>query len=133
MRLRDKIQIINRNKVLDSRGWFLKIISGNEDNLSKQVGEVYLVSAKPGESRANHYHPIAYEWFTVVLGKAQMKIEDVQTKEKFVLDLDSENPQTIYIPNNIAHSFINNFDLPYVLIAYSNMQYDKSDTVDYKL
>ncbi len=133
MSLKDKIQIINRNKISDSRGWFLKVINGKEDKLPNYTGEVYLISAHPGESRANHFHPKAHEWFTLVNGRAQMYIEDIQTKEKLLLELDGDNPQTVYVPNNIAHSFVNNSDLPYILVAYANELYDPADTVGYKI
>lgn len=133
MNLKDRIQIIERNKIMDSKGWFLKVITGKEDYLPDCTGEVYLISAKEGACRANHYHKEANEWFTLVEGKALMLIEDIKTKEKIKIELDSENPKTIYVPNNIAHAFQNVGDEQYILVTYTNLLYKAEDTVSYTL
>ncbi len=133
MSLKDKIQIINRNKISDSRGWFLKIIHGNEKNLPEHTGEVYVISADVGECRANHYHLEAYEWFTLIKGKAEMMLEDISSKERIILRLDEDTPVTIYVTNNIAHAFNNIGDIPFILVTYTNKLFESKDTVPYKL
>ncbi|MHC1738590.1 MAG: WxcM-like domain-containing protein [Ignavibacteriaceae bacterium] len=133
MSLKDKIKIIDRKLISDSRGWFLKVITGKECNLPNFTGEVYLISAEIGECRANHYHIDAHEWFTLVRGKAEMIIEDIITKERIILLLDAKNPHTIYVPNNIAHAFNNVGSIPYLLVTYTSRLYEKKDTVSYNL
>lgn len=133
MSLHDKITFIKRDKIFDSRGYFLKIINGKEDNLPKYTGEVYVISAGIGECRANHYHLEAHEWFTLIQGKADMILEDVSTKERITLELDGESPQTIYVPHLIAHAFKNISDDNYILVTYTDKLYDSKDTVSYKL
>jgi len=133
MKLKDKIKIYERKKISDSKGWFLKIINGLEKNLPDFTGEIYLISANSGECRANHYHREAHEWFTLVRGKAKMIIEDVLTKERMEIDLDSNNPKTVYIPCKIAHAFKNKLSEPYLLVTYTDKLFDPVDTIDYKL
>jgi dTDP-4-dehydrorhamnose 3,5-epimerase-like enzyme len=132
MKLEQKIKIIRRNKISDSRGWFLKIITGREDSLPSFTGEVYMICALPGETRANHYHVEACEWFTLVTGKADMILEDISTKERITISLDSANPQTIFVPANIAHSFANTGHESYMLVTYTDRLYEPSDTISYK-
>ncbi len=132
MKLLDKIRIIDRNKISDTRGWFLKIITGEEENLPPFTGEIYLISAFPGECRANHYHIEANEWFTLIHGKAEMLIEEIVSKERIALELNSENPKTIYVPNKVAHSFQNVGDEPYILATYSDKLYKQEDTIPYE-
>jgi dTDP-4-dehydrorhamnose 3,5-epimerase-like enzyme len=132
MKLKQKIKIIDRKRINDSRGWFLKIITGKEEFVPSFTGEVYMIYAKPGETRANHYHPEACEWFTLVAGKAMLLLEDISSKEKLYIELDSENPQTIYVPNQIAHSFENISPEPYMLVTYTDKLYDPADTINYK-
>jgi len=91
----NKIQIINRKCIPDNRGWFLKVITGNEEYIQSHVGEVYLISAYSGESRGGHYHKIAIEWFTLVEGIANLVLEDIRTNEKLTITLDMNNPKTI--------------------------------------
>ena len=133
MNLSDKIKIIDRNKIFDSRGWFLKVINGLEKNLPSHTGEVYVISAGQGESRANHYHLIANEWFTLIKGKALMVMEDIHTKERLEIKLDADKPQTIYVPRNIAHGFNNISNENYILVTYSDVLYDPKDTISYQL
>ena len=132
MKLKDRIEIINRNRVVDSRGWFLKIITGKENALPPYTGEVYSIMALPGETRANHYHLHANEWFTLIIGKAIMELEDIDTMEKLSIELDAETPMTIFVPSRIAHRFMNSSnEEPYILLTYTDQLYKSEDTLPY--
>ena len=126
----EKIYSIKRNLHQDSRGWFLKAIDGNEAGNSFD-GEVYLTSAKPGQSKGGHYHLIAAEWFTLLKGNALLTIVDVETREKSEIFLNATEPETIYIPAGIAHNFYNTGDEDFVLIAFTNVKYDPADTITF--
>ena len=39
--LTERIKIIERHLIADERGWFLKVITGTEDNIPSHTGEVY--------------------------------------------------------------------------------------------
>ena len=135
MLLKDKIEIINRKLLPDDRGFFVKTLTGTENNLSKDIGEIYVTRAVPGAYRANHYHKITNEWFTIIQGKATAIVEDVETKERLTFKLDAHNPKTLYCPINVAHVFINekNSTEDFILIAYADKQYIPDDTVMYEL
>src|ERR1035437_144511 len=131
MKLEERIKIIERKKIFDSRGWFLKVINGKEEFLPQFTSEVYIISVDPGECRANHYHIEAHEWFTLITGVAHMVIEDIYSKQRIIIELYSENPKTIYVPNNIAHSFQNIGAEPFILVTYTNKLYNSMDTIPY--
>jgi dTDP-4-dehydrorhamnose 3,5-epimerase-like enzyme len=134
MSLSDKIQLIDRSLLKDERGWFLKVLTGNEDFLPAHIGEAYMTMAKPGEWRANHYHPLTAEWFTVFQGEAKVILEDVQTHERMELTLLADKSQTLFVPPGIAHVFINSsLTEEMLLIAYAANKYDPKDTVMYNL
>jgi len=134
MALKDKIRIIDRKLLPDTRGWFLKVLNGMEEFLPSHTGESYITMAMPGEWRANHYHPKTAEWFTVFKGKAKVVLEDIQTKERLEVIVDAESPKTIFAPPGIAHVFINISDHEeLMLIAYADNIYDPADTVMYNL
>ena len=130
-----KVQLIDRKKLSDSRGWFFKIMHGKEDNLSQELGEIYTTRAIPGGFRANHYHKVASEWFTVIEGTAKVIVEDIHTKERQEFELSGKNPQTLYCAPEIAHVFYNPEDSEedFILIAYADKQYDPADTILYNL
>ncbi|HXS55474.1 MAG TPA: dTDP-4-dehydrorhamnose 3,5-epimerase family protein [Hanamia sp.] len=128
--LNDKIYSIKRDLLQDSRGWFLKVINGTEPH-NRLECEVYITSAKPGESKGGHYHLVANEWFTLVKGKALLTTIDISSKEKAEFSLNSDEPETLYIPAGIAHNFYNSGDTDFILIAFTNVKYDPSDTISY--
>lgn len=131
MSLIDKIQIIPRKLIKDKRGWFLKVINGEENNLPKYTGEIYFTNALPGQSRGGHYHLRAKEWFTLINGMCDLYLEDVETGEKMVISLSSNEPITVYVPSMIAHIFLNKSNEEYLLMAYNDLLYDPSDTIPY--
>lgn len=131
MNLENKIKIIPRKKIVDSRGWFLKVIDGREDYLPQHTGEVYLIQAGPGQTRAKHYHKKTNEWFTLIQGKVALYLKDIHTNESLILELNSDEPTTVFVPSLIAHSFENRGRSSYILVAYSDSFYEPSDTVEY--
>lgn len=134
MSLHEKIRIIDRKLLPDSRGWFLKVMNGLEEFLPNHTGESYITMALPGEWRANHYHPKTAEWFTVFKGTAKVILEDVETKERTEVIVDALSPKTIFAPPGIAHVFINISDKEeLMLIAYAENVYDPADTIPYNL
>lgn len=128
----ENVQIIDRKLIKDERGWFLKAITGKEEGLPQHTGEVYLTMGKPGQSKGGHYHPKAQEWFTVIEGKAILKLEDVSTKEHKEIEMSLETAQSVYVPSNVAHIFENVGDTDFIVLAYTDLLYDPADTIAYK-
>lgn len=126
----DKIEVIKRSILTDQRGWFLKVIDGNENN-NPFPCEVYITSAKPGESKGGHYHEKAQEWFTLLKGKAILTIINIDNQEKFELELNEDNPITIYMPPRLAHNFTNTGSIDFILLAYTDYKYNPNDTFIY--
>lgn len=133
MKLSDKIISYNRTLKTDKRGWFLKTLTGTEAKIPASTGEIYFTAAIPGQVKGKHYHINANEWFTLIVGKAVLILEDINTKERLELILDSQFPQTVHIPPLVAHSVENRFDSDFILCAYTDLKYDPKDTIPYNL
>ena len=133
MKLIDRITIIQRQLIKDDRGWFLKAITGTEENLPSYTGEVYLTMGRPGEIKGGHYHVEAVEWFTVIAGKALLRLEDIETKERLEIKMSLETSQTVFVPCNVAHDFKNIGDTDFIVLAYTNKLYKPEDTIRYVL
>ena len=127
------VKIIPRRLIRDDRGWFLKAITGMEENIPSHTGEVYLTMGKPGQAKGGHYHPEAVEWFTVIEGSAILKLEDMETHERRDIVMSLDDAITVYIPNNVAHVVVNNSDNDFILLAYTDKLYDPADTIAYKI
>lgn len=129
----DKVRIIPRRLIADDRGWFLKAITGKEEDIPSHTGEVYLTMGKPGQAKAGHYHPEAVEWFTIIEGCAILKLEDMETHERRDIEMPFEKAQTVFIPNGVAHIVVNNSDKNFILLAYTDKLYDPADTITYQI
>lgn len=129
----DKVKIIQRRLIKDNRGWFLKTLTGLEEDIPTHTGEVYITMAKPGQSKGGHYHPLAVEWFTIIEGEGTLKLEDVITHEQMEISMSLEKAITVFIPNNVAHIVENNTDKDFILQAYSDRLYDPADTIPFKI
>ena len=129
----DKVQILPRRLISDERGWFLKAITGKEDNIPGHTGEVYLTMGKPGQSKGGHYHPQALEWFTAISGKIILKLEDVETHARQDVHLSLESATTVFVPNNVAHTVVNEGEDDFILLAYTDRLYDPADTIPYQV
>jgi dTDP-4-dehydrorhamnose 3,5-epimerase-like enzyme len=119
----------------DGRGWLLKLMDGKEPTLPPTFGEIYMVMALPGHVRANHYHVKTSEWFTVVKGRAILKVADPESAESNVIQLHAAEPQTVFVPAGVAHAFKNPEDSggELLLIAYADHPYDPDDTLAFEL
>ncbi len=129
----ERVEIIKRNLISDDRGWFLKAITGTENKLPERTGEIYLTMGKKGQTKGGHYHPKALEWFTLIKGRAILKLEDVKTHERQEIEMSLDNPQTIFIPNYVAHQIENRDDEDFILLAYTDLLYNPKDTIPYQL
>ena len=129
----DKVRIINRRLIVDERGWFLKAITGTEEDIPNHTGEVYLTMGKPGQSKGGHYHPEAVEWFTIIEGSAILNLEDMVTHERRDIEMSLEKAITVFIPNNVAHVVVNNSNRDFILLAYTDKLYDPKDTIAYEI
>lgn len=129
----EKVRIIPRRLISDDRGWFLKVITGTEEDIPSHTGEVYLTMGKPGQAKGGHYHPEALEWFTVIEGEAILKLEDMDTHERRNIEMSLDKAISVFIPNNVAHIVVNNSDKDFILLAYTDKLYDPKDTIPYTI
>ena len=127
----DKVQIIKRKLIADERGWFLKAITGTEENIPTHTGEVYLTMGKPGQAKGGHYHPEAVEWFTLI--EAILKLEDVNTHQKKEIPMSLEKAETVFIPNGVAHIVVNQSEDNFILLAYTDKLYNPKDTISFDI
>lgn len=129
----DKVKVIPRRLLKDERGWFLKAITGTEENIPNHTGEVYLTMGKPGQAKGGHYHPEAVEWFTIVQGSAILKLEDMETHERRDIPMSLAKAITVFIPNQVAHVVVNDSNEDFILLAYTDKLYNPEDTISYTI
>lgn len=129
----EKVKVIPRRLLKDERGWFLKAITGTEENIPSHTGEIYLTMGKPGQTKGGHYHPEAVEWFTLIQGSAILKLEDMETHERRDIPMSLDKAITVFIPNQVAHIVVNDSQEDFILLAYTDKLYDPKDTIPYTI
>lgn len=125
----DLYDIIERRKIVDSRGFFLKTMTGFEPDLPQQFGEIYVIKGAMGQARANHFHNAATEWFTLLEGRVRLNLMHVDTRKTASLLLTEEAPVTVRINPRVAHSLIGVNGHDYLLMAYTDARYAPEDTI----
>ncbi len=128
----ERIKCYPRRLLSDERGWFLKTITGLEEGLQNSTGEVYFTSAKAGCIKGGHYHELAQEWFTMIVGRGILVLEDIDTKERVEIEMKAEQPETIFIPQRVAHRVVNRSNEDFIMCAYTDVLYDPKDTMAYE-
>lgn len=107
----------------DHRGWGINPLEAA--GLSREsLGNLHVVSIKPGTIRGNHYHSRATEWMLVCGGPAKVvwrSADDDSIREALV----SEAELVLFeIPPNVKHAVINNSKGDIYVLSFSN-SYDR--------
>ena len=77
-----------------------------DDIIKKTPKMVYLSSVNPGEIKGPHLHKNRTSYFSCIHGKVVFIIQD--ENENFEeIEVDSENPVLICVPNGIASAHVN--------------------------
>lgn len=120
----------------DERGRLVVFLKESELSSNyKKFGQIYFVTfEKVGIIRGNHYHKKWREWFGIVSGRVEVKLEDVISgeREKFVLDGDSDKYVRLEIGPNIAHSFKSLTD-KVALLNYTDAEWSPDDTFSFEV
>lgn len=93
---------------------------------------LYLSSIKPGMFKGYHLHRVRAARYVCLKGKVTIILYQSGQKEEHVLD--SQSPQRLFIPNNVATGLLNTGDEEAWLINYPDPPYDpglKDEQVEY--
>jgi len=93
----------------DDRGHLMEILR-RDDKIFKKFGQVYITTAKPGITKAWHYHKLQDDYFCCVFGKMRLALYDARKKSKTYgqimdFELGLSNPKLVKIPKGIYHGF----------------------------
>jgi len=124
---------LSRKKHIREDGWLSELVSMNYDDEPFNCVHSYLVSIEPGKTRAKHYHNKKEEWLCICSGKIELIFEDIKTKKRktLILDSESKNYNIIYIPPGVAHAVKNTGKSKASIVIFSKMPEDTSDTFGY--
>jgi UDP-2-acetamido-2,6-beta-L-arabino-hexul-4-ose reductase len=108
----------------DERGSFVTVVKTDEYQVA------YSTTA-PWFTRGNHYHLRKWERFVVVSGTAVLEMRDRASGKRSTHLLFAGTPQSILVPPNHTHKFINCNDKPLVVLIWCSEPYDPGETDTY--
>lgn len=106
----------------DARGSFVETIR------LRGGGQVSFSTTHPGITRGEHYHTRKIERFTVIRGKARVRLRRVGTEEILSFDIDGERPAYIDIPVWYTHNVTNVGDGDLYMQFWISEWYDPADS-----
>lgn len=97
---------------------------------SRNGGQTFFSSTKPGVTRGNHYHLRKVERFVVVRGQATIEVRRMFSDDVHTFDVDGCIPAYIDIPTLHTHNITNVGDADLLTLFWANEIFDleRSDT-----
>lgn len=89
------------DKKSDDRGWLAEFIK------SKDNGQIFISTTKPGVTRGNHWHHTKVEKFLVVQGTGQLEFRSVNSDKVLKYVVKGDQPEVVDIPTGYIHNIKN--------------------------
>ncbi len=106
----------------DYRGSFVEIMRAGA------AGQSSYSTTVPGVTRGNHYHTRKVERFSVISGKASIKIRKIGSEEVIEYLLDGETPAYVDMPIWYVHNITNISNVDLITLFWINEPYNKDDS-----
>ena len=121
----------------DERGHLMEILR-RDDKIFKKFGQVYITTAKPGVTKAWHYHKLQDDYFCCVFGKMRLALYDARKKSKTcgkVIDfeLGLSNPKLVKIPKGVYHGFKCISEVSAIVVNVPTLPYNKKKPDEYRM
>ena len=125
----DKVKIKKLDIKKDGRGFVAEIVRLEDlENQSKEFGQIYISTAKPGQIKGKHYHERKTEWFCVIKGKGMLTLIDKKSKKRLEIEMGEDNMVVVQIPPMVWHAIANTEkETEMYLLAYIDESFNPND------
>ncbi|MCW1306116.1 MAG: NAD-dependent epimerase/dehydratase family protein [Candidatus Parvarchaeota archaeon] len=108
----------------DERGSLFELVR------SKQFGQIFISTTKPGYIRGNHYHDSKIEKFCLIKGAAIIMLRNLLTNESVSYHVSDQKIEIVDIPPGYTHSIQNVGNEEMIVLFWSDEIFDpqRSDT-----
>jgi len=125
--LEPRIVDLTALKRTDERGWSINPVAASGLDTGR-IGNLHVVSVRPGTARGNHYHTDATEWLLVFGGPASIVWRSPTQPEPRELHLKEAGPWLLEFPPLVEHAIENGADSDCYLLAF----YDRAEPTTLK-
>ena len=98
----------------DKRGFFAELFK------NKEIGQISVITAYPGETRGGHYHHTKIEKFILIKGSAEFNFKNIITNEHCTIKANSQNLKVVETPPGWLHEIINTGNEEIIVILWCN-------------
>ena len=124
----DGVAIKNLVKYVDKRGYFMEILRG-DDNLLSKFGQTAVSLTMSGVIKAFHWHKKQDDLFFVASGDAMVVLYDRRSGSSTygkiqVVFAGESDPKLIFIPKGVAHGYKVLGDKPVLMFYHMTESYD---------
>ena len=109
----------------DNRGFLSEFIK------SKEMGQIFISTTKPGITRGNHWHHTKVEKFFVISGKAQISLRHMVSGETVSYTVSGDEPTVVDIPVGYTHNIKNIGDEKMICLFWSSRIFDPENPDTY--
>ena len=102
----------------DERGSLFELLK------SDHFGQIFVSKTKPGITRGNHSHNTKVEKFTVVSGKAIVRLRHLITQQRVEYPVDGRDVRVVDIPPGYTHSIENVGDDDMIVLFWASEVFD---------
>lgn len=112
----------------DERGWFAEVVRSEDLNdRGKPFGQMYVTTARSGQTKGKHYHTRKTEWFCVIKGTGLLTLVDLESNERQEIEMGDNNMVAVQIPPGVWHAITNKGRGEMFLLAYIDESYNPND------
>ena len=133
----DGVKVKKLKLIPDDRGRLMEILRHDEP-LFQKFGQVYMTTAKPGVTKAWHYHKNQDDHFTCISGRMRLGLYDARKGSptfgevnEFIVSL--EDPMLVVIPRGVYHGFKCVSDVEAVVINVPTEAYNPKEPDEYRV
>jgi polyisoprenyl-phosphate glycosyltransferase len=123
----DGVRMVDQQRHEDERGFVHKVLRDSQARSGRSRGEVYVTSARPGESKGHHLHRTMGEWFAVVEGRGELWLADPAGGLPLRIEVRASRPSSVYVPAGVAHALVNRGKRKLVAVAWADGEHDPDD------
>lgn len=100
---------------------------------SKEFGQIFISTTKPGITRGNHYHHTKTEKFLVIRGEAVIRFRRIDSDKVIEYKVNGKNPTVVDIPTGYTHNITNTGESELITLFWANEIFDTNRTDTYFL
>jgi dTDP-4-dehydrorhamnose 3,5-epimerase-like enzyme len=109
----------------DERGRVFEIFRSEDVEV---FGQVYVSTIAVGSKKGCHYHKRKNEIVCCLVGKVELRLNELDSDMIETVLLESSKPSTLYIPTYLVHSFYNVGEEEAMLLFHISEQFNSFDT-----